>query len=103
MGEKKDAGYIMLRNGLLDHLRRGWVDGDMIAAYLVMLRECDHGTGVWRGSALKLQAAIPDWSKATCVRVIGRLVRGQYIDTTHVAGATGNYDMLINNYEPTLG
>lgn len=101
--KRESSGHIQVRNGILEHVQRGWMDGGMFLAFCVLLHQCDWATGVWTGSAARLREAIPSWSLPTCVRVINRLVRGQYIDSEHVRGLRGNYKVLINNYEPTAG
>lgn len=96
-------GFISVRTGLLEHVQKGWMDEQMFLAYCIMLDQCDWKTGIWIGSSYKLQAATPSWSLSTCKRVINRLARGQYIDSEHIRGSRGNYQVLVNNYEPTAG
>src|SRR5271157_4220842 len=103
MSKEKDDGHIHVRNGLLEHVQKGWMDEQMYLAYSVMLHQCDWATGVWLGCALRLQAAIPAWSLSTCRRVLNRLQRGLYCESEHDPGVRGNYRVLISNYEPTVG
>jgi hypothetical protein len=102
-GKKKNGGHLKMRNGIFEHVQKGWMDEQMYLAYNVMLHQCDWKTGEWTGSAARLREAIPHWSLATVKRVLNRLARGQYVDSQHVRGARGNYKVLINNYEPTTG
>jgi len=101
---KHGDAFIRLRRGFMKHFRDGWVDGDMFTAYCVMLDNCNFATGIWHGSADALAAASGgQWSTATAVRILKRLALGRYITSTHVRGVRGNYDVLINNFEPTKG
>jgi hypothetical protein len=103
MSDQNQDGFIHLRNGLLEHVQKGWMDSDMVLAYLVLLRQCDWATGVWTGSAARLKDTVPAWSLSTCIRVLSRLARGLYIESEHIRGSRGNYPVLINNYEPIVG
>ena len=96
-------GHTKIRNGLYEHLAKGWMDGDMYAAYSIMLHQCDWTTGVWRGSAGKLVVAMGrQWSEPTARRVLRRLEQGRYI-SRELTAIHGNYDIEINNYEPPCG
>jgi hypothetical protein len=98
-------GHTKIRNALFDdHLRKGWMDEGMVCAYLIMLRECDWSTGVWRGCAEKLVRAMGNaWSESTARRILRRLELGRYITRKNKQGFHGNYDVQINNYVPTAG
>ena len=98
---KKD-GHIKLRRGILAHLRDRWIDPDMFTAYAILLDQCDWATGIWRGSADKL-ASTGGWSKTTAWRILDRLNSGRYITSVFQRGRQGNYDIQINNFEPTIG
>src|SRR5271170_5952162 len=98
-----DEGHITVRNGILEHFQKNWMDGDMVIAYLILLHQCDWKTGIWIGSSARLNEAVPSWSAAKCKRVINRLVRGNYIDSEHIRGSRGNYTVKINNFEPLVG
>jgi hypothetical protein len=100
----KGDGFLRMRNGIMPHLERGWMDEQMFTAYTIMLAKCDYATGIWKGSADALVAAVGgQWSVRTAQEVIRRLSLGLYITSKHERGKRGNYDVLINNYEPQKG
>jgi hypothetical protein len=103
--KKPSPPHVQLRNALLDdHVKKGWMDADMVLAYTIMLRHCDWNTGIWHGSADSLAALTGgQWSKPTAVRVLRRLGQGRYITSRHVDKVRGNYDIAINNFIPTIG
>lgn len=99
----KSDPHTQLRHALIDeHVAKGWMDEVMYLAYCVILRQADFETGVWRGSAERLAAACL-WSKSKANRALNRLVAGHYISSKHVPDVRGNYDVLINNFVPTVG
>jgi hypothetical protein len=100
----KGDGFLRMRNGIMPHLERGWMDEHMFTAYTIMLAKCDYATGIWKGSADALVAAVGgQWSVRTAQDVIRRLSLGLYITSKHERGKRGNYPILINNYEPQKG
>ena len=99
-----DSGHLKVRKGLFEHLKLGWMDDQMYTAYNILLEECDWATGIWHGSGDKLSAAVGgQWSKSTANRILERLAHGKYITSRYIRGRQGNYDVAINNYEPTTG
>ena len=104
---KKDEetdGYVKMRKGIWPHVKRGWVDSEMFMAYSYMLHACDCATGVYHGSAAAIAAEFGNnWSVRKTERFLRQLRLGRYIDSKHHRGKTGNYDILINNFEPTKG
>lgn len=98
------SGHLKVRTGLFDHLKLGWMDDQMYTAYNILLEECNWATGIWHGSGDKLSASVGgQWSKSTANRVLERLAKGKYITSRYIRGRQGNYDVAINNYEPTTG
>ncbi len=101
---KKQAPHLKVWAGIFEHLEKGWMDGDMLTAYQIMLRQCDWATGVWQGCAEKLVIAMGhQWSESTAQRVLRRLAQGRYITSHYERGAEGNYAIDINNYIPPCG
>jgi len=102
--QHKNPPFLLVRKGIFEHVRNVWMDEQMYLAYHIILDKCDWGTGVWHGSAASLRAEVGgQWSERTAERVLERLVERRYIDSLFQRGKRGNYDILINNFVPTIG
>jgi hypothetical protein len=104
LDDQPDDPFVKMRVGILEHVRSKAMDADMFLAFYVLLHKCDWATGVWHGSAGKLAADLNNiWSERKCQRVLEDLAKMQYVVSHHVKGRVGNYDVLINNFQPTTG
>jgi hypothetical protein len=102
--EEEISPFIMMRVGIFEHIRSGWMDADMFVVYSLMLHLCDWETGVWHGCAANMAAALNNiWSIKKVERILRRLANMRYITATYKVGVTGSYDILINNFTPTKG
>lgn len=99
-GKPRRGDFLLVRRGLFEHVKRGWMDEQMYLAFQIVLDQADWDTGVWDGSSRRLREAVPAWSLSTCKRVLDRLCAGLYVHAEHNAqGVRGNYSVLVNKYE----
>jgi len=102
--EEEISPFIMMRVGIFEHIRNGWMDADMFLVYSLMLHLCDWETGVWHGCAAAMADELNSvWSVKKVERILKRLADARYINSTYVTGDTGRYDIEINNFTPTTG
>lgn len=101
---RDNQAFLLMRKGIFEHVRKGWMDEQMFLAYSILLETCDWATGVWHGSGARLRNDVgAQWSERNAQRVLERLEAGRYIHSTHQRGKRGNYNIYINNYIPTSG
>jgi hypothetical protein len=97
-------GFVQIRRGLEQHLISGSIGLFEVGAYLVMHLQADFETGIWTGSAPRLQATAPRGASLRDVqRAIERLSEIKFVRVFHVQGQRGNYRVLIHKYEPQFG
>ena len=97
-------GFVQIRRGLEQHLIAGSIGLFEVGAYLVMHLQADFETGIWTGSAPRLQATAPRGASLRDVqRAIERLSQIKFVRAFHVQGQRGNYRVLIHKYEPQFG
>src|SRR5277367_5225031 len=96
--------YVRMRVGIFEHVRKKWMDSDMLLVYTLMLHLCDWGTGIWHGSAIAMKDELNDiWGERKLERIFKKLRDRNYFSSKHIKGRQGNYDILINNFIPTVG
>lgn len=97
---KVQDDFVKIRKGVFEHLSKGWITADMLAAYMALLDECVWSTGVWRGSAKRLSNRL-GWRLRKTQRVLSKLIEARYVTSRYIAdGSNLEYDVLINNYTP---
>lgn len=102
--EEEVSPYVMMRVGIFEHVKNKSMDPFMVVVYTFMLHLCDWETGIWHGCAAKMAAELNNiWSVKKVERIVAKLVKGNYIESHYRKGDYGNYDILINNFVPTVG
>lgn len=97
----KGNGFLQLRRGLWEHVRDGFLTHTGALVYIFMLSEADTRTGIWRGSAQCIAAAlrIPRSTAKYCLtRLDGRYIRRFPIPGRHFC-----YPILLHKYLITDG
>lgn len=97
-----DRGYLKLRRGIKDHIRRGFISKMETLAFILMALDADPRTGVWWGSA-KAMAGEFTFEERTARMALESLEKKGYIKRFTRQGRHGNYAILVNNYECTDG
>jgi hypothetical protein len=102
--EEEVSPFVMMRIGIFEHVKSKAMDPFMMVVYTFMLNLCNWETGVWHGCAAKMAAELNNiWSVKKVERILSKLVKGNYIESHYRKGDYGNYDILINNFVPTVG
>jgi hypothetical protein len=102
--EEEISPFVMMRVGIFEHVKSKSMDPFMLVVYTFMLNLCDWETGIWYGCAAKMAAELNNiWSVKKVERILNKLVKGRYIESHYRKGDYGNYDILINNFVPTVG
>jgi hypothetical protein len=106
----KHDGFLILRNGIWDHVAQGKLSYRDVGVYAMLLAKCDFETGQWRGNAGTLQNLGPKGNNKN-----DNLRKGIQMSLTDLedigfirsyrpaAGSTAQFGVLINKYEPQSG
>src|ERR1039457_6163329 len=102
-----DGGFLRLRHGLKEHIRKGYITSNDFAAYYTLHCFADWTTGICETTAASLAAMWGDWEckdkKRAFRTALERLRERAYIDYPLGGGEHGVYPVLINRAEPTKG
>jgi hypothetical protein len=94
-----NTGFVPLRRGLLEHVQQGRLSKDDFCAFVFMLADCDHKTGVWWGCGEKLCICFPGMEKRRSQESLKHLEEIGFIRRYMKGGAArGNYPILINKF-----
>jgi hypothetical protein len=97
-------GFVMIRRGLEEHLVAGKISAFEAGIYLLIHLQSDFRTGVWTGSAARLQSTAPRGSTLRKIqRALNRLSQIGFIRVFHRHGVRGNYRVFIDKFEPSSG
>lgn len=103
-GNAVKSGFVPIRRGIEEHLRSGCLSFFELGVYLTIHLQTDYRSGVWLGSAARLQNTAPRGASLREVqRALNRLQKIGFIRVFHRHGVRGNYRVLIDKYEPTTG
>lgn len=102
-----DAGFLRLRNGLREHIRAGAMSPNDFSVYSSLHFFANWKLGIYYGTAGSIAALWTGWErkdrKHGVQESLERLRKRGYIDYPTGNGERGNYPILINKAEPTLG
>jgi hypothetical protein len=102
--EKKRKGFALLRNGLLEHIEAGKLCPTDLGVYLYLLLTCNYRTGIAHTCALGIAHGFGDVSQRPLAgKALARLKKIGFINYPKGSGVRGNYDILIDKYEPKDG
>jgi hypothetical protein len=98
-------GFFKLRRGIEEHLFNGSLSFHDLGVYVTILLQANYYTGQWWGSTPRLTATAPRSANARAVqRSIERLQKLGFLKVFRKShGTRGNYGVLINKFEPTIG
>src|ERR1022692_3116911 len=93
-------GFILLRRGLAQHIRRGKLPPNALAVYIHLLFCADFTTGVQQNSAMHIVFAMGNTICERHVRrALAHLEKSGYIKRFMKPGRRGDYPILIDKYE----
>ncbi len=96
--------FSIMRAGILEHLLAGKLSYPELGLYAVILLQVDFRSGIWWGSAPRLQAAAPRGISLRDVqRGLQNLNEIRFLRPFHEHGARGNYPVLIDKYDVKIG
>jgi len=97
-------GFLAIRNGLFDHLNQGLLPPNELAVYLLILHQCDWSSGLWNGTAYRIEFGL---GKTISIPQIQRAIRAlekkKYVKSYHKKGYRGNYFIAIHKYCVSVG
>lgn len=97
-------GFVKMRRGLEEHLVAGRLSLFELGVYTVVLLQANPATGVWFGSAARVAASVPRNTHRRAVqRALARLAAIGFLRIFRRPGASGNYAVLVDKYEITIG
>jgi hypothetical protein len=96
--------FVAVPEFVSDDVAAGTISLGMSAVFQVLLKQCDYETGMWRGSAPRVQDAIAEaMTKRTVQNHLERLVEVGYLKSFHQQGKRGNYFVAICDYRVRNG
>lgn len=97
-------GFIAVRRGLLEHLRRGKLTELEALTFIIILGLANPYTGIWYGSAKSLWGEYPFYgNERRARRALEGLASKWYIKRLSTPGKHSNYPILIDKYEVKVG
>jgi len=97
-------GFIAIRRGLLEHLRRGKLTETEALTFIIILGLANPYTGIWWGSAKSLWGEYPFYgNERRARRALEGLASKWYIRRLSTPGKHSNYPILIDKYEVKVG
>lgn len=94
------GGFVKIRRGIEEHLIAGAIGFFEFGVYATIHLQADYRTGVWTGSAPRLQASAPRGAKLRDIqRALKRLEEIAFIRVFHTQGKRGNYHVMLNKFE----
>ena len=98
------GGFIAVRRGLLEHLRRGKLTELEALTFIIILGLANPHTGIWWGSAKSLWGEYPFYgNERRARRALEGLASKWYIKRLSTPGKHSNYPILIDKYEVKVG
>jgi len=98
------GGFIAVRRGLLEHLRRGKLTELEALTFIIILGLANPHTGIWWGSAKSLWGEYPFYgNERRARRALKGLASKWYIKRLSTPGKHSNYPILIDKYEVKVG
>ena len=98
------GGFIAVRRGLLEHLRRGKLTELEALTFIIILGLANPHTGIWWGSAKSLWGEYPFYgNERRARRALEGLASKRYIKRLSTPGKHSNYPILIDKYEVKVG
>ena len=99
-----NSGYAIIRSGIIEHLISGRLSLFDLGVYAVIHLQADFRTGIWRGSAPRIQATSPAGTSLRAVqRGLETLNEIGFLRSFHQRGLRGNYPVLIDKYDVRTG
>lgn len=102
-----EAGFLRLRSGLREHIRAGAMTPNDFSVYCSLHFFANWKLGIYFGTAGSISALWTGWErkdrKHGVQESLERLRKRGYIDYPNGNGERGNYPILINKAERTLG
>jgi hypothetical protein len=96
--------FVKIRRGILQHIETRNLSPSEFAALMVIILSADKASGVWFGCSLALSAKFGGTLSSKGAKDILRsLETGGYVKRFRTHGQRGNYPILVNNYEITVG
>jgi hypothetical protein len=96
--------FVALRVGLFDHVEDGRMTPPMLSVFLVILRQADYETGMWRGCAKRLYQALGEQIELRVIKhALRRLFKDGYLKSFRKPGSRKNYLVAINKYAIRFG
>jgi hypothetical protein len=92
----KENGFLQLRRGIWQHVRNGQMNVNDFAIYVYILSEADTRTGVWKGCAQSISAALK--LPLSTVKYSLAKMDGKYIKRFMVLGHRTAYPILCHRY-----
>jgi hypothetical protein len=96
-------GWAQIRRALLEHVADGLLTLAEYIAFITILLLADARTGKWRGSAPALTTILGCGSKNTMADALERLETKGYILRDFMPGARGNFPIIIDKFQITIG
>ncbi len=98
------GGFIAVRRGLLEHLRRGKLTELEALTFIIILGLANPHSGIWWGSAKSLWGEYPFYgNERRARRALEGLASKWYIKRLSTPGKHSNYPILIDKYEVKVG
>ena len=96
--------FVAVPKFLYDDLAAGKLSLGMANVFLILLEQCDYQTGMWKGSAPKVQCGIAEAiPRRTIQSHLETLAEAGYIKSFHQQGKRGNYFVAICDYRVRIG
>jgi hypothetical protein len=100
----KNDFFIPLSGEFYNLIEDGTITLNMWCVYMIVLRQCDFETGIWRGTAYKIHAALGGQMHLRTVQnTFKALCDAGYLRSFHVRNERGNYPVLIDRYPVRFG
>lgn len=97
-------GFILLRRGLIDHIRAGTLSPEELGIYIHLLFCADFSTGLQKNSAPHIYYSMGQRSTIRCIqRALENLEKLGFIKRFRIPGKKKDYHLLVDKYEVTCG
>ena len=100
----KNDFFIPLPGEFYNLIEDGTITLNMWCVYMVILRQCDFETGIWRGTMYRVHAQLGGQMHLRTVQnTFKALCDAGYLHSFHVKSERGNYPVLIHRYPVRFG
>jgi hypothetical protein len=100
----KQFTFTRVNNNWLDYLADGSLDPLSFTLLIVLHRQTDYATGVWKGCAERLLYAVGSDLSLRAIQYRLRFLQDAgFLQSTHISGKRGFYTVVLNNFIPTAG